>query len=120
MIYFVQAGKGGPIKIGYAKNVALRFGVLQSSNPEKLYLLGTRPGAASDEREMRKRLTRDLIRGEWFKPSRAVLHVVAQAEPPGRELACLNEDGPLSGCRRYHCRVLHTDGTYETFDRRHW
>lgn len=120
MIYFVQAGEDGPIKIGHAKNVVARFGVLQSSHYEKLYLRGTMPGGPAAERAMRRRLTRHLIRGEWFRPDPAVLYVVAQADELSQEWARLNKDGCLAGCRRYHCRVLHTDGSYETFDMRDW
>jgi len=70
-IYIVQLGKGGPFKIGVARNIDTRVKALQTGSHEKLYLLASieydTSGAA---REMEKKL-HDLyknsrLEGEWF------------------------------------------------------
>src|SRR4051794_36195224 len=40
-IYFIQAGMGGPVKIGLARGVMSRLATLQTAHPHKLILLGT-------------------------------------------------------------------------------
>lgn len=40
MIYFIQAGDGGPIKIGYARNVERRFMALKTGTAKELAVLG--------------------------------------------------------------------------------
>ncbi len=70
MIYFIQSGKNGPIKIGHAKNSAEgRMAQLQVANPEKLFLLATMEGNIEKEHVIQMRFENYLISGEWFRPN---------------------------------------------------
>ena len=68
MIYFVQAGTDGPIKIGHAKDVAVRIANIQSSAHEQLIVLTVMDGGVTDEKILHRRFVRHNIRGEWFAP----------------------------------------------------
>jgi hypothetical protein len=71
MIYFIQAGETGPIKIGYtegAGTLETRFAALQGANAAELRLLATRFGSIEDERQFHRRFAAGRLRGEWFRP----------------------------------------------------
>lgn len=72
-VYFIQAGEGGPIKIGFSLNVKARMAGLQTGRTEKLKLLLTLPGTKVDEARLHDKFGRFRIQGEWFKPDPAVL-----------------------------------------------
>lgn len=67
-VYFVQAGTGGPIKIGYAKDVAKRVAGLQVGCPWPLILLGTieHEDARRVEGSILGALRTYRISGEWI------------------------------------------------------
>ena len=70
-VYFIQAGEGGPIKIGVAKDVEKRLKGLQTASPKTLVLLASIPvrgsiKAYAMERDFHFRLSGYRIRGEWF------------------------------------------------------
>lgn len=44
MIYFIQCGESGPIKIGHTKSLAARLALLQSANPHRLNPVGWMEG----------------------------------------------------------------------------
>jgi len=69
MIYFIQAGENGPIKIGQSDNPQERLNQLQTANPYKLKLLWIYCGDSYSEAEIHKMFLQELIRGEWFHPS---------------------------------------------------
>lgn len=74
MIYFIQSGKNGPIKIGHTmgNDLRRRFWGLQTANPEELYCLGIIDGEHGDralEQDILLRFKRYRIRGEWFRPN---------------------------------------------------
>ena len=73
-VYFIQAGDGGPIKIGRAVDVIRRLHGLQAASWEELRLLSA-TGAVT-EREMHQRFASLRIRGEWFKPSVELLELI--------------------------------------------
>jgi hypothetical protein len=75
-IYFVQAGQGGPIKIGHATQPRRRLSELQVSSPVLLTLLGKVRGRPAHEKEWHSRFAGYRIRGEWFKPSPALLAAI--------------------------------------------
>ncbi len=83
-VYFIQAGEGGPIKIGHGKNPRKRLTMLQSGNPMTLTLLAELPGGKEEEQEMHTRLREYRVRGEWFTPAAEVLALVPEPErdPP--------------------------------------
>lgn len=67
-VYFLQSGKGGPIKIGCAKDFAKRLRMLQIGNPVELKLLRTLDGGARREHRLHEQFKECNIRGEWFQP----------------------------------------------------
>lgn len=67
VVYFIQAGQHGPIKIGVASNVRKRLAALQTGHHTSLRIIGTVPGDAALERELHQRFAAHRIRGEWFK-----------------------------------------------------
>jgi hypothetical protein len=80
VVYFVQAGASGPIKIGMAADLAQRITILQCGSPEPLVALATAPGGWEEERQLHRRLAAHRHSREWFKPTQAVLDVVAEAK----------------------------------------
>lgn len=76
MIYFLRAGNGGPIKIGYAADVEKRIAGLQTASHEPLELMGMVEGSPSYEKEIHQRLAAYRLRGEWFRPRDEVLAAI--------------------------------------------
>lgn len=72
-VYFIQAGVGGPIKVGVSVDPISRMAQMQTGMPETLRLLAFIPGTRDDERKLHDRLARHRIRGEWFHPHQDVL-----------------------------------------------
>lgn len=73
MIYFIQAGNDGPIKIGKAQNSEARRRDLQTGNHEKLKLITEIPGDKEREDSIHNDLRSDRYRGEWFSATPKVL-----------------------------------------------
>ena len=69
MIYFIQEGDNGPIKIGKAVSVERRLKTLQISHHKELNILQVIPGGAERENKIQKDLMKFKITGEWFKPA---------------------------------------------------
>ncbi len=92
MIYFIQAGTRGPIKIGYtSNNPNNRFSMIQAHSPVKLKFRGVKVGTEADEKKLHIRFAKQHVRGEWFKPS------------PEMEEIIMNECSPL---RNQHNLIL--------------
>lgn len=68
IIYFIQSGDDGPIKIGRCKSglAEKRLADLQIGNPVELSLLGTIIGDRTTEMSLHGRFARLRVRGEWF------------------------------------------------------
>ena len=77
-VYFIQCGKTGPIKIGYANDVKARLATLQTASPFDLRLLATIKGRPSLERQLHNRFAGDRLRGEWFLPTSELLAFVSE------------------------------------------
>lgn len=78
MIYFVQLGTDGPIKIGYAAtSVTRRLASLQSAQPHRLRLLKRTDGSMQDERALHAKFAAFRLRGEWFEPVAVLLSHMA-------------------------------------------
>lgn len=73
MIYAIQAGEGGPIKFGRARNPLARLAELQTGCHETLMLVCSAPLNDDIERQIHEGLRDERIRGEWFRPSEATL-----------------------------------------------
>jgi hypothetical protein len=78
MIYFIQVGKIGPIKIGHTmgNDIRDRFSSLQMSNPEELFCIGTIEGDRELEKTILAKFRCHRIRGEWHKPVPELLEFV--------------------------------------------
>lgn len=77
MIYFIQAGKKGAIKIGYTdKPVEERLYSLQTSSPEQLFILGVIEGTKKEEKLIHKKYHIYQIRNEWFSPGEELLKFI--------------------------------------------
>jgi len=64
--YLIQAGDGGPIKIGSTrKNPLERLAALQTAHHEQLHILGI-IGGTDAERNLHKRFADWRLHGEWF------------------------------------------------------
>lgn len=71
IIYFIQVGTRGPIKIGISLNrfkLQQRLSVLQQQNPYPLRIIRTEFGTFKKEKQLHKRFAQLWIRYEWFKP----------------------------------------------------
>ena len=68
-VYFIQAGEGGPVKIGCAANVKKRIKELQCGCPEVIKLLREVEGNRSEEAWFHARFAKFRVRknGEWFR-----------------------------------------------------
>jgi hypothetical protein len=69
IVYFIQAGARGPIKIGLTSDVRRRLFSLQTASPQPLRLLGGIPGGQGLERALHRELAAHHIKGEWFRPA---------------------------------------------------
>ena len=83
MVYFIQAGLSGPIKIGVANNPKARLHTFQVGHYEELRLLAAIEGAEPEEAALHRRFASLRIRGEWFRPARALLEEIAKYRMQG-------------------------------------
>ena len=65
-VYFIQAGDDGPVKIGWANDVAARRKALQTSHHEPLRLLRIIEGRRQTERWLHECFAGQRMAGEWF------------------------------------------------------
>jgi DNA-binding protein Fis len=81
MIYFIQSGNGGSIKIGYSNNdIEGRISALQTGTPYKLKLIGVMRGELEDEKTIHSIFSEIHIAGEWYLPDDTLLKFIeAQA-----------------------------------------
>lgn len=114
MIYFIQQGEDGPVKVGhsYTEQVGKRMSNLQTSNPCELRLLTTMPGSTDREKWIHRLLADHHIRGEWFHPAPLVLAMATGSHP---EIVYeLDGDRPcmvyFRGHRCWFCGKVHYHG----------
>ncbi len=92
MIYFIQSGESGAIKIGYTaseKTLDNRVIAMQTGSAEPLNVIGTIDGTRSDEHDIYKKFHVYQIHGEWFIPDPILIKFI-------RNL-CRIIDNPLKG-----------------------
>ena len=88
MIYFLQAGDGGDIKIGFTDkdDVAIRMRTLQTANGKRLRCLGTMPGNKELEDTLHRRFAAfaviDGVDNEWFQPVPDLLAIIPSSGLP--------------------------------------
>lgn len=78
MIYFIQVGDDGPVKIGLADDPYRRLVALQCASPFELRLLGGFEGGRGEELKLHKMFAHARIRGEWFEPTEELLAFVLE------------------------------------------
>ncbi len=66
VVYAVQQGTGGAVKIGRANDIGRRLKSLQTGSPAPLVVLATWPGGAELEHEMHVKYAEYRLHGEWF------------------------------------------------------
>lgn len=107
MIYFIQAHDGGPIKIGWAKNIDKRIAEIQRMSPSQLRVLNTFDSSEEDERILHKYFKRIRLYGEWFEPTDELLafvqnpHKVELPPKPKPEFVKQVLDGELESVPYY-------------------
>lgn len=88
-VYFIQQGRGGPIKIGVATDPRDRLASLQTATPFELRLLAAMPGSFPEEKVLHARFHAHHIRGEWFNPApwlmEEIEHITKKEQAAGRD-----------------------------------
>ena len=84
-VYFIQAGKGGPIKIGRSSSIKQRLADVQIYCPYEVFVLALidcpwRETTIRLEQALHRDLKEFRMRGEWFKPSKEVRKMVHMAK----------------------------------------
>lgn len=102
-IYFVQAGEGGPIKIGQSEKPEKRIRELAIGVPHQLLPLGILDGGSGDEADLHVQFAAAHVMGEWFSPVPEILDFIKEkAKPFPRHLK-----GKRSNVRRRDVRSLY-------------
>lgn len=78
MIYFIQAGKSGPVKIGIDRGGS-RVKSLQSSHFEELRVIRMIEGDRQAEAWLHDHFTKRRLRGEWFRFHKLMLTITPPA-----------------------------------------
>jgi len=63
-VYFVQSQHGGPVKIGYSKNLASRLSSLSTASPHSLRLLAVAEGTVETEQRLYAQFAEARLNGE--------------------------------------------------------
>jgi len=94
MIYFIQAGENGPIKIGESDHPEERLRQLQIANPYELKLLWVYDDDESEwnEAKIQALFDHELIRGEWFRPSRNLFRFIKDEMVNAKYIEFINSD----------------------------
>lgn len=67
-VYFIQSVRGGPVKIGTARDPESRLLSLQTAHPYPLRIIGLIPhGGVRTERLLHRRFADHRMNGEWFE-----------------------------------------------------
>ncbi len=77
LVYFIQCGDHGPVKIGFTRSLGARIGQLQRDQSERLRVLAATPGTFQTERTTHARFAHLRIDGEWFRPEPELLAHIA-------------------------------------------
>ena len=82
MIYFIQAGFNGPIKVGHSVDPAERIRALATASPHELHVLCVAPGGSSVEAECHRAIRMHRVKGEWFHPHADVFELIERVKAP--------------------------------------
>ena len=72
MIYFIQEGENGLIKIGYSHSPERRLAKLQTGNPKPLKIIMTLDGDLDFESVLHQKFDDFRADGEWFYPVKPI------------------------------------------------
>lgn len=87
VVYFIQSGVDGPIKVGTANDPGGRLASLQTGSPHELIGLGIVTGGRDVEAAFHVRFRAHRLRGEWFSPAEEILRCIAEETLPWPALA---------------------------------
>ena len=76
MVYFIQAGDNGPIKIGTSSVPQMHVDRLQQGNHEELRLIAVIPGERSLAEKVRADLKASELGRKWFHATDEVLDYI--------------------------------------------
>lgn len=82
VVYFIQAGENGPVKIGWSKKVAQRVIDLQTGNPVKLEVLRVVEAEQWAEGWFHGEFDDLWLQGEWFSFDPRMLSLAPPMEKP--------------------------------------
>lgn len=80
MVYFIQAGDNGPIKIGTSSVPEMHIDRLQQGNHEELRLIAEIPGERSLEKKVRADLKAFELGRKWFHATDEVLNYIEKIQ----------------------------------------
>lgn len=82
LVYFIQAGDDGPIRIGSTLNLKSYFRQMQSCNPCEVYLRGAMPGWYKESARVCDSFVLSKLRQDWFLPDAELLAFIAALDVP--------------------------------------
>lgn len=85
VVYFIRAGKEGPVKVGWASNIKSRFRQIAQGLPDLAVLEATLPGGIELEKRIHRALHQSRRRLEWFNPTKEVSALIVVAKNLGLE-----------------------------------
>ena len=96
MIYFIQCGKNGPIKIGQTdNNVQDRVKQLQTGCPYELNVLWIYHGDEYTESSIHEIFQHERMNGEWFHPSEKLFKFIELKLANGYDIYSQNNNDPI-------------------------
>jgi hypothetical protein len=120
MIYVIQRGDNGPIKIGLSENPERRLKQLQTGNGEPLRLIAVIEGNRRLEQEIHSTLHNHQGIGEWFMPDDRELAYIQRLMNieyeinEGKPYAVLHRSDEHSLTERCpFCCDYHSHGTFD-------
>ncbi len=99
VVYFIQQGTMGPVKVGFSENLSNRLSSLQTGNPYELRVLLSHPGDEALEHTIHAHLHKHRLQGEWFQPCADIVEIVLALRSgigPEEYLAAVNLDDTLA------------------------
>lgn len=97
VVYFVQFGNSGPIKIGSTSTLKSRLAQLGSSTAQQIVLLGYLQGSVREEKSLHRRFQHLLLYGELFSPSEEILSFIGSETLSEKELKLIqNAEAPAA------------------------
>lgn len=97
MIYFAQAGVGGPVKIGFSEAPNTRRSGIQTGSATDVEFIRQIPGGRTVEAWLHRKFKDQHIRGEWFEFCEEMLSVKVPRALQEADAPREDEQLPLEG-----------------------